>query len=213
MKLLIILVVDKMLKLPVSIPLRIIVNELIKVLCNFKSQQILISLMIGLIFRGALSECFQHAEGGNNVKPFFEPLNIFNVEFNEIPPEILGDQKSDEATDKIKTIDIDDTQSFIEKRQEFSRRHSSPCSCEFEFSLRDLGPTRHPRYHQEKICTKNSRNHHCTFGSKCKELEQKVFVLTEITEVSTSEKFFNYEEKKYDWTMVYLKIDCRCTHS
>lgn len=220
MKLLVILVVDKMLKLPVSILIRIFVNESTKVLFNFKFQQILISLMIGLIFRRALSECFQHPEGENNVKPFLEPVNIFNVEFNEMPSnertEITNEQKSDEVTDKILTTDDSDINTLKEKRYEDVFRHSSPCSCEFEFNLLDLGPSSYPRYHQQKVCSKNPRNprnQHCTFGSKCKELEHKVLVLTEMTEESNSDGFFNYEEKKFNWTLVEIKVDCRCTHS
>lgn len=169
--------------------------------------------MIDLIICNALSECYQQAEGIQQVKRFLEPLNMFNLELNEIPQDILEELKSTkDLSDKIKTSDYydDDPGNFKDKR---SGRPSSPCSCDYEYDLLDLGSSVYPRYHQQKICAKNSRNHHCTFGSKCKELEHKVLVLTEISEGINLDKFFNFDEKKFNWTLIDIKVDCRCTHA
>lgn len=126
--------------------------------------------MIVIIVFNSLSECYQQAESVKNVKRFLEPLNMFNLELNEIPPDILNELKSNDQSDRDnQEQEIDDLGNFKDKRHDPSRRHSSPCSCEYDSNLLDLGPKSYPRFHQQKICKKNFKNINCMFGSKCKE--------------------------------------------
>lgn len=171
--------------------------------------------MIVIIAFNSLSECYKQPEGvKTNKKRFLEPLNMFNLELSEIPSEILDELKSHNLSDKTDVNENEeDATNLIEKRHSTSaRRLSSPCSCDYEYEFLDLGPTVYPRYHQQKVCSKNSKNHHCTFGSKCKELEHKVLVLMEMPEDSNVNESFNFDKKKYNWTLKDIKVDCRCTH-
>lgn len=171
---------------------------------KYFNQQKFILMMI-LSFKIG-SECYLQNEIIGEVQKLQKPLTIFNLGLNE---EI---EKNNETEERFNLTLMDHMMGLRDKRFK-TRRLNSPCSCEFVDEVLDLGANSYPRYHSQKICVKNSRSH-CTHGSTCKEFEHKVLVLKLLNEddVGSSEKFINEIGLKYSWSLVNIKIDCRCTH-